>query len=203
MRVSIVDYGVGNIRSVANSLWRAGAEPQLIGTPESVRGADRLVLPGVGAAGVALAALRGSGLDAALDEARRAGTPILGICVGMQMMAETIDEFGRHEGLGWFPGEVARINAQSATVPHMGWTRIERAAAAPAGLADVLGPAHFYFCHSNAMTTAADRIAATAHHGASFAAAIAADNVVAVQFHPEKSQQAGLRLLERFIEWRP
>ena len=127
MQVTVIDYGAGNLRSVANALYLAGAEPEVAATPEAVSGAGRIVLPGVGAAGHAIARLRASGMADALDAARTKGTPILGICLGLQLMAERLDEFGSHAGLGWIPGRVGPIEEAvtvSCRVPHTGWSAI-------------------------------------------------------------------------------
>ena len=123
MNITIVDYGAGNLRSVANAFYLAGADPVMASDPDDVANAERLVLPGVGAAGPALSALRGTGMVDALDLARSKGTPIMGICLGMQMMARRLDEFGSHEGLGWIPGHAGPIEDNArlpCRVPHTG-----------------------------------------------------------------------------------
>jgi len=202
--LALVDYGAGNLRSVANALRAAGADDVVV-TAEAgaVARADRIVLPGVGAFAASMAALSAlPGMVEALNErvVRRA-TPFLGICVGMQLMAEAGEEFGRHAGLGWIPGTVAKLAPAdpAARVPHMGWNDVTPVAAHP-----VVAPGEAYFLHSFAI--AADRpddVAATTDHGGTVTAAIARDTMVGVQFHPEKSQAYGLALLGRFLKWRP
>ena len=152
MKVAIVDYGAGNIESVRNALFAAGADPVVARDTETVAAADRLVLPGVGAAGTAAERLRASGLGEALEDAvRRRGRPMLGICLGMELLGERLKEFGEHRGLGWVPGEVVHLREAGvgqARVPHMGWNLVE-----PVGDAVRFfqGPERmrtFYFCHS-------------------------------------------------------
>ena len=204
MTLALVDYGAGNLRSVENALRAAGAtDVAVTAEAEAVLRADRIVLPGVGAFAASMAALRAlPGMVEALD--RRVlwdRVPFLGICVGMQLMADAGEEFGRHAGLGWVPGTVARLEPAEATarVPHMGWNDVTPAAAHP-----VVEAGEAYFLHSFAFRTEeAGDLAATTDHGGTVTAAIARDNMVGVQFHPEKSQAYGLALLERFLTWRP
>ena len=206
MQVTVIDYGAGNLASVANALYLAGADPQVAATPEALAGAERIVLPGVGAAGHAIARLRASGMDDALDDARRAGTPILGICLGLQLMAQRLEEFGSHEGLGWIPGSVGPIEkavAAPCRVPHTGWSAIVTTAQASGMIGNGSKDRTVYFCHSNCLTTDPAIIAATVDLGAPVTAAIRHENLFAVQFHPDKSQQAGARLLQAFLDWTP
>jgi imidazole glycerol-phosphate synthase subunit HisH len=206
MNPLVVDYGAGNLRSVAQALWRVGAEPEISADPQCVRRAERVVLPGVGAAGPALKRLRSAQLDCALNEARSAGCPIFGICLGMQFMAEELLEYGRHQGLGWIRGKVEILDAArypSARVPHMGWNEIE-----PTGRATLMSCSkrqdrNFYFCHSYHLSGDDDIAVARVTHGATFTCAVQFDTVFATQFHPEKSHVAGQRLIERFLTWRP
>jgi glutamine amidotransferase len=203
-RVAIIDYGAGNLASVVNALWVAGAEPSVARTPDDLKRADRLILPGVGAGGAALDALRRTGFDQALGEARSAGQPILGICVGLQMMAEQLEEFGQHQGLGWIKGRVTRIPSRwGVRVPHMGWAKITPTAASREIFAGGAASQHYYFCHSYMLTDDKNVATATVNHGEEFTVAVRFENVMAVQFHPEKSQVNGRRLLERFLDWRP
>ncbi len=211
--VALIDYGSGNLRSAEKALRRAAEQlsraPDIVVTadPEVVARADRVVLPGVGAFAACMAAFEArDGLEAAMSEAcRTRGAPFLGICVGMQLLAERGLEFGETAGLGWIAGDVARItpNDPHAKIPHMGWNGLVemRDHSLFAGLPD---DCHMYFTHSFAMTPTdpADRLAAV-DHGGRFTAAVARDNLAGVQFHPEKSQGAGLKLLTNFLEWAP
>lgn len=200
MSLALVDYGAGNLHSVANALDAAGAEGVAItADPDTVRHASRVVLPGVGAFGACIAALTGiPGMVDALEEAVLArGVPFLGVCVGMQLMATTGLEMGTHAGLGWIPGEVrALAPAPGVRVPHMGWNDVVPVAEHP-----LLREGEAYFLHSYAFT--GDHLLATTDHGGPVTAAIGRDNMLGVQFHPEKSQGYGLALLARFLEWRP
>ena len=208
----LIDYGSGNLRSAEKALLRAAAEragaPEVVTTsdPEVVAKADRLVLPGVGAFAACMAAVDAvPGLREAIEETvTRRGRPFLGVCVGMQLMAERGLEFGETPGLGWIAGEVRRLEPgdKSLKVPHMGWNALEGVAEHPvfAGLEgrDV------YFTHSFALhPERAGDAAAWTTHGERFAAAVARDNMAGAQFHPEKSQGVGIALLGNFLEWRP
>jgi glutamine amidotransferase len=200
MTLALIDYGAGNLHSVANALKAAGGADVLItADADAVAKADRIVLPGVGAFGACAAALRAvPGMIEALDRrVRDEGTPFLGICVGMQLMAETGEEHGVHQGLGWMQGTVALLEPKdpAAKVPHMGWNDVT---ALPHALVE---PGEAYFLHSYGYR-GRDVIATTDHDGA-VTAAIGRDNMLGVQFHPEKSQRYGLALLERFLAWRP
>ena len=201
MRVALVDYGAGNLQSVRNALKAAGAENILVtADPEAVRSADRIVLPGVGAFAHCMNALSGiDGMVDALNEATGAcAKPFLGICVGMQLMAEAGEEHGTHAGLGWVKGRVRMMEATDASIkiPHMGWNDVVPARAHP-----LIEAGEAYFLHSFAYD--GDDVIATTEHGGSVVAAIGQDNRIGVQFHPEKSQRYGLAFLARFLEWRP
>ena len=201
MTLALIDYGAGNLYSVANALKAAGAHDIAVtADPDLVRRADRIVLPGVGAFGACSAALRGvGGMVEALDErVRRSGVPFLGICVGMQLMAEVGEEMGDHPGLGWIAGRVRLLAPADAAakVPHMGWNDVRPVSPHP-----LIEPGEAYFLHSYAFEGA--DVVATTDHAGPVVAAIARDNMAGVQFHPEKSQRYGLALLERFLEWRP
>lgn len=204
MTLALVDYGAGNLRSVENALRAAGAENIRVTTDaDVVRAADRIVLPGVGAFAASMNALKAlPGMTEALTETVRTNArPFLGICVGMQLMAEAGEEFGRHEGLGWIPGTVAKLEPTDpqARVPHMGWNDVT--IAAPHALIE---PGEAYFLHSFAFDAShSSDLAATTSHGGQVTAAVARDTMLGVQFHPEKSQAYGLRLLAKFLEWRP
>lgn len=201
MTLALIDYGAGNLHSVANALAAAGCTDLAItADPDVVARADRIVLPGVGAFGACAAALRGiDGMVDALDRRVRAqGRPFLGVCVGMQLLADTGEELGTHRGLGWIAGRVRRLEpgTMAAKVPHMGWNDVVPVAGHP-----LIVPGEAYFLHSFAFD-GADVIATTDHAGP-VTAAIGRDTVIGVQFHPEKSQHYGLALLKRFLEWRP
>jgi glutamine amidotransferase len=201
--LALIDYGAGNLRSVHNALLAAGAGDLVVSAdPAAVRAADRIVLPGVGAFKACMDGLAAlPGMVEALDErVRRNATPFLGICVGMQLMADAGEEFGRHEGLGWIGGSVRALPQDgTAKIPHMGWNDVTP----DAGHALIV-PGEAYFLHSYAFAVAdpADRLAAT-EHGGPVTAAIGRDTMIGVQFHPEKSQAYGLAFLARFLEWRP
>ena len=212
MNAVLIDYGSGNLRSAEKALLRAAAQrpnaPEVVTTsdPEVVARADALVLPGVGAFAACMGAIDAiDGLHEAIEQAVRIrGRPFLGVCVGMQLMAERGLEFGETKGFGWMAGEVRRIAPGDARlkVPHMGWNSLESVVDHPvfAGLEgrDV------YFTHSFALYPERQtEAAAWSTHGERFAAAVAKDNMAGVQFHPEKSQGYGLKLLGDFLEWRP
>jgi imidazole glycerol-phosphate synthase subunit HisH len=213
MIVAIVDYGSGNLRSAAKAFGRAAAENDIgvkisvTSAAEVVAAADRIVLPGVGAFADCRRGLSAvAGLEAALSEAVIVrGRPFLGICVGMQLMAECGREFETTKGLGWIGGEVVAIEPRDPDlkVPHMGWNEIVPRAAHPL-LARLGTGAHGYFVHSYHYRLAepADLLAVT-DYGGHIAAIIGRDNLAGTQFHPEKSQEAGLRLIGNFLRWRP
>lgn len=212
-RIALIDYGSGNLRSAEKALQAAAAQVgggrEVVTTfdPDYVASADRVVLPGVGAFKACMDALRSrDGLIEAMTAAvQTRGAPFLGVCVGMQLLASRGLEFGAHQGLGWIPGEVKKLEPDDphAKVPHMGWNalRVERAHPLFDG---VPSGGDMYFTHSYAMTPADPAaVLASVEHGGRFAAAVARDNVAGVQFHPEKSQAEGLTLIGRFLEWRP
>lgn len=208
--VALIDYGSGNLRSAEKALRRVGrerAEIVVTNDPDAVAHADRIVLPGVGAFAACMAHLRErDGLIEAMTEAvKDRGAPFLGVCVGMQLLATRGLEFGETPGLGWIEGDVVRMQPANPAlkVPHMGWNALEVARAHPLLEGEPHG-AHMYFTHSFALKPAnPDDVVARADHGGLFVAAVARDNVAGVQFHPEKSQACGLKLLANFLEWRP
>ncbi len=207
MKVAIVDYGAGNIESVRNALLAAGAEPVVARDAETVAAADRLVLPGVGAAGAAAERLEASGLGEALEQAvRRRGRPMLGICLGMELLAERLREFGEHRGLGWLQGEVVHLRdlgIAHARVPHMGWNLVEPSAEAARFFQGPERMRTFYFCHSYTLVTGSGAVAARAIYEKPLVAAVLDGTVFATQFHPEKSQVNGQKLIQSFLEWAP
>ncbi len=201
MTLALIDIGSGNLHSVENALRAAGCDDLVVtADPDAVGAAERIVLPGVGAFGACAAALRAEdGLVDALEEAAlRDARPFLGICVGMQLMADVGEEHGEHAGLGWLPGRVRRLAAgdPSVKVPHMGWNDVT-----PMGGHPLLARGEAYFLHSYAYDGAG--LLAVTDHGGPVSAAIGRDNLLGVQFHPEKSQRYGLELLARFLAWRP
>jgi glutamine amidotransferase len=211
--IALIDYGSGNLRSAEKALVRASAEiatPCAIHTtadPEAIARADAIVLPGVGAFAACLGLLDAkAGLREAICAAvRRRGAPFLGVCVGMQLMASAGLEFGETPGLDWIAGEVRRLQPSDRRykVPHMGWNELDGVTGHPV-FAGAAPGTHMYFTHSFAYYPIDERdVAAWTDHGGAFPAAVARGNLVGVQFHPEKSQAAGLRLLANFLEWRP
>lgn len=202
--IALVDYGAGNLRSVANALKAAGAEGVAVtADPQVVRAADRIVLPGVGAFKACVEALRAvPGLVEAMSErVQVGGAPFLGICVGMQLLADRGIEFGVTDGLGWIGGEVRPIEPADPAikVPHMGWNDVE-----PMHHSPLILPGEAYFLHSyHFVAENGGHVAAMTDHGGGLVAAVARDTILGVQFHPEKSQDYGIALLARFLEWRP
>jgi glutamine amidotransferase len=213
MKVAIIDYGSGNLRSAAKAFERAAAENgiaarvEVTNEPEMVAEADRVVLPGVGAFADCRRGLTAMpGLEAAMREAVIArGRPFLGICVGMQLMADRGREFETVEGLGWIAGEVVPIEPRDPTlkIPQMGWNEIELRGTHPL-LAGLGAGTHAYFVHSYhfCLDNPEDLVAVT-DYGGQLTAMIGRDNLAGTQFHPEKSQEAGLRLIANFLRWRP
>jgi glutamine amidotransferase len=203
LRIAVVDYGMGNIHSVAKALERVaqGAEVSVTADPEKIRSSERLVVPGQGALPDCMRQLAASGAREAVIEAAGA-KPFLGICIGLQMLFERGEE-GDTPGLGLLPGRVPRFKLTGLKIPHMGWNEVaqRRSHALWAGIAD---RSRFYFVHSYYPAPADGAlVAATTEYGAPFTCAVARDNIFAVQFHPEKSQSAGLQLLSNFVRWRP
>ena len=203
-RLALIDYGAGNLRSVENALRAAGASDVLVtADPEIVRKAERIVLPGVGAFGAcmgALSAIPGM-VDALNERVIGQGAPFLGVCVGMQLMADAGEEFGTTPGLGWIEGVVARLepNDPEARIPHMGWNDVIPVVPHP-----LIVPGEAYFLHSFGFRAGDPKtLAATTDHGGTVTAAVARDNLIGAQFHPEKSQAYGLAFLSRFLDWRP
>lgn len=198
--VRVVDYGMGNLPNVVRALERAGARASATADPDAVRAAERVCVPGVGACHDAMGALRATGLDDAIREVVAAGRPFLGICLGQQVLLETAEEGNDHDCLGIVPGRVARFPRDgSLPVIHMGWNLVKPERPHP-----VLAEGYFYFVHGyRAVDVPAEWRLARTDYGGEFASAVGRDNIVAVQFHPEKSQRAGLHLLERFCSWNP
>jgi imidazole glycerol-phosphate synthase subunit HisH len=196
-RICILDYGMGNLRSVEKALEHIGATATISNDAEVVRGADGVILPGVGAFPKAMTRVRDLGLDELIAERRDAGVPVLGICLGLQLLFDSTTELGGATGTGLLPGGVAELDADGLKVPHIGWSpvRWEKASRLTEGIES---ETPFYFVHSFAPSPGRDDLLGSAAYGARFACAAERDNVFGVQFHPEKSSAAGLRLLSNF-----
>lgn len=200
MNVAVVDYDAGNTLSVTRALDRVGARVDLTPDPERVAAADAVVLPGVGAFGDCVKKLEERGMDAACREAFRSGKPFLGVCVALQVIFEDSEESPGVPGLGLLPGSVRRFKAGDLKVPHMGWNEVSVVREHP--VFDGLDGETFYFVHSYYPEPAeGDDLLATSEYGVEFCAAAGRENLAAVQFHPEKSSRAGLRLYENFLRW--
>ena len=193
----IIDYKVGNLYNLKNALDFSGVENQLVSHADEVRKADRILLPGVGAFGPAMEHLRNSGMLAALQEKVLAGTPLLGICVGAQLLMDESEEDGSRVGLGWIPGKVKRFQHELKT-PQIGWNQVSQQQKDPL-FYNVADEMHFYFVHSYHLNPEnSEHVLGLSNYGYDFAAVVCKDNLWGVQFHPEKSQNAGLQLLKNF-----
>lgn len=210
MKVGLINYGMGNLHSVAKALEKAGGEVELVTEADALKGYDRIVLPGVGAFRDCIGALKESGMESALREQVDAGKPLLGICLGMQVLMDQSHEFGCYPGLGLIPGNVRSFPEDHAArgfkIPHMGWNDVVFASGREKH--PVLAPLEgqqVYYVHSYCcMPENPEHLLAACSYGDfPFAAAIGRDNIVAVQFHPEKSQRAGLAMMEAFLQWNP
>ena len=203
--IRIVDYGMGNLRSVQKALERLGLQAALTQDPVDILSADRLILPGVGAFGAAMANLERLRLVEAIRDFARSGKPFLGICLGMQLLLSESEEQGLHRGLDLIPGRVVRFpgprdaapTAPALKVPHMGWNSLRKVSDCPL-LTQVPDGASVYFVHSYYPIPPREVVAATTDYGISFCSVIWKDNIFATQFHPEKSSRVGLQILENF-----
>ena len=201
--IGLIDYGIGNLRSVQKALERVGGEVALVRRPGQLARAEKIVLPGVAAFGDAMDQLRRQRLIEPLERAIRAGTPYLGLCLGLQLLFEVSYEDGEHAGLGILGGKVVRFalgrRTPALSVPHMGWNQIHWDG--PVAMLDgLVSGTHVYFAHSYYVAPEQEHVvAATTDYGVRFASAVRRDNVFATQFHPEKSQAVGLRILENFV----
>ena len=201
--IAVVDYGVGNLFSLASSLRVLGAESIVTANPAVLRQAERLILPGVGAFGDAAAKLRATGLDGVVKAVAARGTPIMGICLGMQLLLDKSLEFGEHPGLSLIPGEVrpiAEVIPADYKIPHIGWNRLDLQKPHPI-FKNVRPGDCVYFVHSFYGAGCGPALLATAEYGAHLTAAVGRGNVVGCQFHPEKSGDVGLKILKAFCEW--
>jgi glutamine amidotransferase len=210
--VAVVDYGAGNLRSVAKALVRSGLQPAVTGDPADVARADAVVLPGVGAFADAARILAETGLGDAVRESIAAGRPYLGLCLGLQLLFEESDEHGVSPGFGLLPGRVERFPERAPSdagrsggaplrVPHIGWNEVRFSGDHPM-LEFLPERDYFYFVHSyRAVPAEPKQVVGRSDYGGDFAAAVASGNVFAVQFHPEKSQRAGHLLLDAFRDW--
>jgi imidazole glycerol-phosphate synthase subunit HisH len=197
--IAIVDYGIGNLGSVTKAFRHLGVETVLTGDPARLAAAEALVLPGDGAFGATMDEIRRRGLEPALRSAAASGRALLGICIGMQVLFEESEEHGRHLGLGLLTGRVRRL-PEDVTVPHMGWNRLH--VRRPHPLFDGIAEGSYvYFVHSYYCDASAGDVIATTDYGPEFAAVVGRGSVLGMQFHPEKSQSVGLRLVENFVRF--
>ena len=204
--IALVDYGAGNLHSVENALVRVGAKVKVTADPDVLRAADRIILPGVGSFGACAAGLRAEKgvIEAMRERVFVGGAPFLGICVGMQLLATRGLEHGETSGLDWIEGEVRLITPTdtSVKVPHMGWNDVALTPHAKGH--EVIEDGEAYFLHSyHFHANSGKDVLAMTDHGGGLVAAVGRDNILGVQFHPEKSQSYGLNLLSRFLEWKP
>lgn len=200
-KITIIDYGVGNFRNVQKAFQVVGAEAEITDSVEAVSTAEVFVLPGVGAFGDAIDNIRARNLEQPILDAVKVGKPMMGICVGLQLLFEESNEMGHHIGLGILPGKVTRFPESELTVPHMGWNQIEPTRDHP--LLTHIEPGDFaYFAHSyHAVPAQRDDIIACTEYGQRYPTIVGRDNICAIQFHPEKSQQVGLQILKNFVEF--
>ena len=200
--VAIIDYGVGNLFSLRSSFAAIGEEARVTSDPAEIRAADRVILPGVGAFGDAAAKLRDTGLDRVVQELAAEGKPLMGICLGMQLLFERSYEYGKHAGLGLLKGEIRPIGERipkGLKIPQMGWNALKIVRKSP--LLRYTGDGEYvYFVHSYSAVNCGDSLLATAEYGADLTACVGCGNVFGCQFHPEKSGSVGLRILKAFCE---
>ena len=205
MKITIIDYGMGNLKSVQKAFAVLGFETNIIQSPDALMKADKVVLPGVGAFRDAINTLHETGLSEAIHEVVKRGTPLLGICLGMQLMFDKSYEYGEYEGLGLLPGKIVRFkeenmlqaNGERLKVPHMGWNNLEIVKRAPL-FERIENENSVYFVHSYYLETTADIVSGYTNYGGKIAVAAQKDNVFATQFHPEKSGTVGLQILKNF-----
>ncbi len=201
--IAVVDYGVGNLFSLVSSLHAVGADAMVTGDADEIRKAEKIILPGVGAFGDAAAKLRSTGLDKVIIEEAKGGKPLLGICLGMQMLLEKSYEYGEHEGLGLIKGEIRPISdviPKDLKIPHIGWNALDFTENKSELFKYIKNGDHVYFVHSYYGANCADATIATSEYGAPLTAAVQSGNVMGCQFHPEKSGKVGLNILRAFCE---
>ena len=198
----IIDYGVGNLFSLRSSLRAIGIDADYTGNPVEIRKADKLILPGVGAFRDAREALRSTGLDRVVQEEAEKGKPLMGICLGMQMLFDRSYEYGEYEGLGLIPGEIVPMEGRipkNLPIPHIGWNELMLKQPSPL-MKNTANGDYVYFVHSYYAETPAEYVIATTDYGVEMTAAVQKDNVYGCQFHPEKSSEVGLSILKAFCE---
>lgn len=200
--IRIIDYGVGNLFSLRSSLRAIGIDADYTGNPAEIRKADKLILPGVGAFRDAREALRSTGLDRVVQEEAGKGKPLMGICLGMQMLFDKSYEYGEYEGLGLIPGEIVPMEGRipkELPIPHIGWNELALKQPSPL-MKNTANGDYVYFVHSYYAETPAEYVIATTEYGVEMTAAVQKDNVYGCQFHPEKSSEVGLSILKAFCE---
>lgn len=201
--IAVVDYGVGNLFSLVSSLHAIGADAIVTGDADEIRRAEKIILPGVGAFGDAAAKLRSTGLNKVIIEETKSGKPLLGICLGMQLLLEKSYEYGEHEGLGLIKGEIRPISSvipSDLKIPHIGWNALNFTENKSELFKYINDGDHVYFVHSYYGANCADATIATSEYGAPLTAAVQSGNVMGCQFHPEKSGKVGLNILRAFCE---
>ena len=201
--IAVIDYGVGNLFSLSSSLNMIGAQSIITADPKTIKKADKIILPGVGAFADAIAKFRSLGLDKLIIDEARAGKPIMGICLGMQLLFEKSYEYGEHTGLGLLKGEVVPMQGvipQELKIPHIGWNALHLKASHPI-FKYIKENDHVYFVHSYFATGCDDSLLATTEYGEELTGAVALGNITGCQFHPEKSGDIGLSILRAFDEW--
>lgn len=200
--IRIIDYGVGNLFSLRSSLRAIGIDADYTGNPAEIRKADKLILPGVGAFRDAREALRSTGLDRVVQEEAGKGKPLMGICLGMQMLFDRSYEYGEYEGLGLIPGEIVPMEGRipkELPIPHIGWNELALKQPSPL-MKNTANGDYVYFVHSYYAETPAEYVIATTEYGVEMTAVVQKDNVYGCQFHPEKSSEVGLSILKAFCE---
>lgn len=199
--IAVIDYGMGNLRSVQKGFEKAGCRAVITGDPKVIDNASQLVLPGVGAFKDCMKNLEEKELIEPLISGIKKGKPFMGICLGLQLLFDESEEFGLHKGLGIIRGKVRRFPKNDLKVPHMGWNSIKKIKHTPV-LEDIADDSYFYFVHSYYVVPENDVTATTTDYGIEFTSSITKDNIFACQFHPEKSQENGLKILKAFGGWK-